>query len=248
MKIQVVSYDYDLSKNERIRLTAKILNETSADFILFSGRTILNANDIFKLQDLITNNKVCGILEVKKLSKNAWVSNCPFLISRGVITNMNTNQLFSTSDEIKDNYLLAERFVNEVKQKRIFKVTGKTIMLILCGENGIIGNMQSDGNRSYIRIDDPQLKSDFSNLLAKTDIFINPKHTPLTGCWDKMYKRCEFLTQNKKYYFTTNNNSEEWPSMNAESLQFAYYNKKRLEPSEIIGDQMKYTSRVYDIV
>ncbi len=94
---------------------------------------------------------------------------------------MHTFQFFTTSGAIEDNDVLIEAFVNELETRRQFKVGDKNCLLLMCGENNILKNIQSEDNKVTIRIEDKKLEKRFRNILKGVYFILNPIHKPQFG-------------------------------------------------------------------
>lgn len=145
----------------------------------------------------------------------------------GRLVNMFTNQFFASSKEIEGNELLCEHFIDELENKRCFRVKSKKCLALQCGEINIIKNIQKESNRSVFRLQNrTDLEKRFFDLLNNTDLILNPIHTPM-GNQGKMEKRRELLSFSKRYYFSTSN-SDEKHLIDSASLQFSFYDGARL--------------------
>ena len=90
---------------------------------------------------------------------------------------------------------------------RSFKISGKTFSVLLCGENNLIKNIQTQSNKAIVR---HNYKFDTESY----DVLINQSHTTM-GNWPKLIKRFKFLSKNKKtLIFLVNNdtNNDNWTS------------------------------------
>ena len=65
MKIELVAYNCNLTRQDRIEFTAELFNSYSADIIMFSGHTLERYSDVQALQRRISNRQSFGILEVR---------------------------------------------------------------------------------------------------------------------------------------------------------------------------------------
>lgn len=70
MRIQITSYIHGLSNKVRFNLTKNIINNSTADLLLFSGHTLGSVNDIVNLQGVIRNNKTDVIFELQDISSS----------------------------------------------------------------------------------------------------------------------------------------------------------------------------------
>lgn len=227
MKIEVVSFTHGLPDEVRLQLTADTINGSTADVLLFSGHTVGFVNDIESLRSLIQNEHTEAFLELENINSDK-IRNCLYRVTKGKLNSLYTNQLFSTSNEIEGNYELAERLLHEFETKRSFKVGGLNALIIQCGELNILKNYQSDSNRVEFRLnDDTTLNKRFAKLLKKTDLILNPMHTPM-GNQGKLSKRRIYLSLEKRLYFSTSNTKPDSTNLILESLQYAYFDGKPL--------------------
>ena len=149
MEVQIVSYILDLDPSERLSITADIIDNSKSDLIFFPGDTLDTIDDALNLVNNIRNKKSTILFEVSQLplgDLNETI-HCPFLIQKGKLINLHTFQFFTTSDIIENNDFLAEAFINELETRRQFEVGDYKCLVLLCGENNILRNVQSDNNR-----------------------------------------------------------------------------------------------------
>lgn len=248
MKIQLVTFILGLHNDTKINITADIVNKSKSDLIFFPGNTLNNIDDAIELTSLIKNKKSVAVIEVSQLplgDLNKKIIHCPFIIKKGQLVNMHTFQHFTTSDTIEKNPFLAEAFVNELETRRQFEVNGYNCLLLQCGENNILKNIQSDNNNVIIRIEDKSIERRFKNVLEGSDIILNAIHKPQYGNQNKLHKRREFFSLNGRIYISTNNCKE--LSQKAKSVQYAYYDGKELEnPIPFIDENGRYLYRVFE--
>jgi hypothetical protein len=244
--VELVSFINGLSNKKRLDIVAEAINYSISDLILFPGHSILSYKDLEVLRKSICKSKTEAIIEIKDIGSDK-IGNCLYRISNGELLSLNTNQLFSTSDEIENNIELAERLLSEFEFNRQFKINGKQVLVIQCGELNILKNIQSENNSVEFRLSsDVKLKKKFNEILKSTDIVLNPIHSPM-GNQGKMEKRRLFLSKNKKYYFSTSNTKVDAENLNLPSLQYAFYNKKPME-SILINTKAYYINRVFEVI
>ena len=249
MIIQLVSYKVSLRANSRLKHTANIINSSKADLILFSGHTLASHLDVFELNSLIENKTTAAILEVKEnaICELNPVCNSLFLLKDGVVKDMYTHQLFTDSATINAYPELGDHLLLELETRRCFDVANRNVIVIQCGENGILRNKQSEGNKAIFRFeDDVELNKRFTDILDNTQIVLNPIHSPM-GNQGKMKKRREYFSDNNRTYFSTANFSDE-DSVNNKSLQYACINGVEQEPVKIeIGEKTAFIIRTFVI-
>ena len=249
MIVQLVSYKSTLRADSRLRYTAEIINSSKADLILFAGHTLASHWDIDELNTLIDNDKTIAVIEVKDnaISLMNPVRNSLFLLHNGVAKDMFTHQLFSDSKNISTYRELGEHLMLELETRRIFSAANRNVSIIQCGENNILRNIQSEGNRAVFRFDnDAIMNQRFADYLNNTDIILNPMHSPM-GNQGKMRKRREFFSDNNRAYFSTANFEDE-ESISNKSVQYACINGKELEPMNVeVGKRDAYIIRTFVI-
>jgi hypothetical protein len=243
--IEIVSFVSGLANRVRLRLTLDIINNSTADILLFSGYTIGFVNDIKVLKESIQNKHTEVILELENINSDK-IKNCLYRLTKGELKSLYTNQLFSTSGEIEGNYELGDRFLYELETKRSFKINDLKIIVFQCGELNILKNFQGRENKVEFRLSSRKdLKNRFDKLLQNTKIILNPMHTPM-GNQGKMKKRREYLSKNKRYYFSTSNTKENSTNLKLSSQQYAYFNGKPLkEVNQIFVENA--VSRIFEI-
>lgn len=249
MEVQIVSYILDLNSSDKLSITADIIDSSRSDFIIFPGNTLDTIDDAINLMNIIRNKKSTVLFEVSQLpigDLNDEIIHCPFLIQKGKLINLHTFQFFTTSNIIENNVFLAEAFINELETRRQFKIGDYKCLVLLCGENNILRNVQSENNRVIFRIDDNQLEKRFKNVIKGVDVILNPIHKPQSGNQNKLHKRREYFSKNKRVYISTNNCVT--LSSYAKSIQYVYYNGEELEiPEPIFDEDNRYMYRQFEL-
>ena len=249
MIVQLVSYKSTLRADSRLQHTAEIINSSKADLILFAGHTLASHRDVDELNTLLDNNRTTAVIEVKKdtKSKSLPVYHSLFLLQNGVTKDIYTHQLFTDSKTIKAYPELGEHLMLELETRRNFSTANRNVSVIQCGENNILRNIQSEGNRAVFRFeDDAILNKRFADFLNNTDIILNPMHSPM-GNQPKMCKRREFFSSNNRAYFSTANFEDE-ESIYNKSVQYACINGKEQEPMNVeVGKRDSYIIRTFVI-
>ena len=249
MIVQLVSYKSTLRADSRLQHTAEIINSSKADLILFAGHTLASHRDVDELNTLLDNNRTTAVIEVKKdtKSKSLPVYHSLFLLQNGVTKDIYTHQLFTDSKTIKAYPELGEHLMLELETRRNFSTANRNVSVIQCGENNILRNIQSEGNRAVFRFeDDAILNKRFADFLNNTDIILNPMHSPM-GNQGKMRKRRELFSSNNRAYFSTANYVDEEAIYN-KSVQYACINGKEQEPMDVeVGKRDSYIVRTFVI-
>ena len=249
MIVQLVSYKSALRADSRLQHTAEIINSSKADLILFAGHTLASHRDVDELNTLLDNNRTTAVIEVKKdtKSKSLPVYHSLFLLQNGVAKDIYTHQLFTDSKTIKAYPELGEHLMLELETRRNFSTANRNVSVIQCGENNILRNIQSEGNRAVFRFeDDAILNQRFAAFLNNTDIILNPMHSPM-GNQGKMRKRRELFSSNNRAYFSTANYVDEEAIYN-KSVQYACINGKEQNPVNVeINKRYSYIVRTFVI-
>jgi hypothetical protein len=249
MIVQLGSYKSTLRADSRLQHTAEIINSSKADLILFAGHTLASHRDVDELNTLLDNNMTTAVIEVKKdtKSKSLPVYHSLFLLQNGVAKDIYTHQLFTDSKTIKAYPELGEHLMLELETRRNFSTANRNVSVIQCGENNILRNIQSEGNRAVFRFEDNAiLNKRFVDFLNNTDIILNPMHSPM-GNQPKMCKRREFFSSNNRAYFSTANFEDE-KSIYNKSVQYACINSKEQEPMNVeVGKRDSYIVRTFVI-
>ena len=175
------------------------------------------------------------------------VCNSLFLLKDGVVKDLYTHQLFTDSATINAYPELCDHLLLELETRRSFEAANRNVTVIQCGENGILRNKQSEGNKAVFRFEDnEELSQRFANILDNTHIVLNPIHSPM-GNQGKMKKRREYYSNNNRAYFSTANFSDD-ESINNKSLQYACINGIEQEPIDIeIGAKNAFIIRTFVI-
>ena len=249
MIVQLVSYKSTLRADSRLQHTAEIINSSKADLILFAGHTLASHRDVDELNTLLDNNRTTAVIEVKKdtKSKSLPVYHSLFLLQNGVTKDIYTHQLFTDSKTIKAYPELGEHLMLELETRRNFSTANRNVSVIQCGENNILRNIQSEGNRAVFRFEDDAIMNQrFADFLNNTDIILNPMHSPM-GNQGKMRKRRELFSSNNRAYFSTANYVDEEAIYN-KSVQYACINGKEQNPVNVeINKRYSYIVRTFVI-
>ena len=249
MVIQLVSYKSTLRADSKLRHTAEIINSSKADLILFAGHTLASQSDVNELNKLVDNDKTTAVIEVKEnaISELNPVSNSLFLLQNGIVKDLFTHQLFRDSKAIDAYPVLGEHLMLELETRRNFSASNRKVAIIQCGENNILRNLQSEGNKAVFRFEnDTTLNQRFADFLNNTNIILNPLHSPM-GNQGKMRKRREFFSNHNRAYFSTANFDGE-ESIYNKSVQYACINGKEQEPVNVeVEKRYSYIVRTFVI-
>lgn len=194
MKIQLVSFPaYSRLSNEkrhqRIDAIVKILNESPADFVMFSQWVLKDTDDLKVIRSLVKNKSISAFIELKE--EKDLKGNCMYIFQDGQWMYMGC-QLFAESSEAKRDaikYLLDEIRGNHFNMRRQFVVSGKRFLVINCGENNIL---KGSSGIAEFRLNDFCYESLFEEALDSVDIVLNPVH-------DRWSRFGHFLTRIRKF-------------------------------------------------
>lgn len=208
-------------EDERRTLISNIVNShPDFDLIVFSGDTLGKIG----LNDFLANNRnrhSTVILEFDSL----WA----FIKGKNIIKR-DIKQLFSESSQAKPE--IVEELVERLENERKVEVEKNICRLVICGENNMLMNRQSEGNKVYFRV--PELYDRFERIYKNADVFLNPAHTPM-GNLGKMRKRWSFLSRDARLcVFTTN--ALDSRGLHQDRLQYIFKNGKRQKAAIEIRD------------
>lgn len=131
-------------------------------------------------------------------------------------------QSFTTSkNAIRET---VETLVDQSQQggQRTVNVGGIPVGLLICGENNVLANRQSEDNKVHMRHKVP------GTLFGHVPIIFNGAHTTM-GNWGKLEKRFQHLSTKKRLcFYATNCENEGW----GRSSLRAYYNGKLIADSQ----------------
>lgn len=232
MKIQLVSFPVKRFTNKerqnRVDFITRKINDSDADFIMFSEHVLNNRDDLFLIGKRVKNRHISALFEIPE-SKNIK-GNRLYLLKNNHIEDLETHQIFATSsDATKKN---VELLIDELEAHRQFKIFGKSFLVIQCGENNILKGNSGIARFRLEKREDFKLR--FSELLDNTDVVLNPVHTPWKrfGCY---LSRLRSFSDSGRYCFSCTQlsgnqleNAKKKPEHNI--TQVAMHNTKRIAP------------------
>lgn len=249
MTIQLVSLHKLLTAEARLKLVSEIINESSADLILFPGHTLLSKEDVTHLRRSLKNKSSVVLFETKDGGFENE-GNHLFRIEGGKIVDMKSRQIFTKSAQINKNKEYALDLLDELEQdtKRRFRVKNKRCLVLQCGELNILKNYQKEGNRVAFRYDnDPDLEKRFFDIIEHVDIVLNPIHAPM-GNQNKLGARRMLLSNNGRAYFSTCNAlNAKTLTLKRKSLQYALKDGHDLQEAEDAICEKSYIIRSYKL-
>ncbi len=231
-----------------------IINNSTADIILFPGWTLKITDLDGNFSKKIFNRKVFVCFEViSNAGKAGLKSNLSCIIQNGSVKKLHKSQLFATSNEINEQPALFSDFLKIFETERMYTHLGRSIGIIVCGENNFLKNLQSEDNRVIIRTVNSSDKFKMQRLLDNTDIILNYTHVLQTGNQGKYKKRREFLSKNNKVYCSTTNFTET-PDIKErkrkfkeyKTMQYCYSNQEGME-GKIIELNENYMIKSYEV-
>lgn len=248
MTIQLIGFDV-LSPSRKCNLFKKIVNESSADLILFPGNTFRNEADV--LYEGIDNKHSVIVTELVTASPTSCMgtTNELFIFKNGRPIDLFSCQLFATANDINQGgkSLMNELF-DELFSRRQITCCGKSIVILQCGETALLACPKATGYKAEFRFkDEPEMNKRYEKLLSTTDIFLNPIHT-VQGEQGIMRQRRIALSANGRYYLSTAALSDEMEGkLNSKRLQYIYHNGRELTLTPHYDHNKGYVSRMIQI-
>lgn len=203
MIIQLVSFPVyarlTLDKcDERVKIIVKILNETSADFVMFSDSILRDPSYLKIIKRLVHNKSVTALLEFKV--KPGVKGNQMYLFQNGDFT-YSGHQLFSSPEEASSWCdAVIDISTNKYEDfRRQFVVGKKRFLIVQCGENNILKG--STGTAEFRIKNRPDVEKQYEDILNNVDIVLNPVHTRW-GRFGNFLTRIRKFSENGRYCFS----------------------------------------------
>ena len=249
MRIQLIGFDYNLNPNHKLDLVKEIINGSDADLILFPGHTLRNYDDLDYLEDEITNTKSTAVLEIEDTCPTSCLHlhNALFLIKEGESEEMFTSQIFATAEDINGFDILMEKLLDEIPRRQ-FECCGKRFTVLLCGETALLASAKAEGYKASFRFkSSDKLNKRYEQLLASTDVFLNPIHD-LQGEQGVMAQRRATFSADGRYYMSTCALNEDMlGKFTSKRIQYICHDGKELTVKPDIHDGEGYVSRIIEI-
>ena len=249
MRIQLIGFDYNLNPNYKLDLFTEIVNGSDADLVLFPGHTLRNDYDLEYVEGDITNERSTVVVEMADhlASSCLYLHNALFLVKEGLFEDMFTSQIFATALDINGFEELMEKLLDEMPRRQ-FVCDGKRITVLHCGETALLASSKEEGYKASFRFkNNPKLNERYEQMLASTDIFLNPIHD-LQGEQGIMAQRRATFSSDGRYYFSTCAlNEEMWGKLSSKRIQYAWQDGKELNIKPDIHEDDGYVSRVIEI-
>lgn len=224
MKVGLVSCVHEKTgppKTSLSEILETVRDQPSLDLLLFSGWTV--SSDDYRT--FLEENKNPRSIVVLQEEDGSGFPPYHFVQGRRDLTNARSlvRQIFAdrkvTTPELAD-------LLYALEHERKVEVAGKMARLIICGENNLLRNLQSDGNRVLFR--DDGLADRFERIRRETGIFLNPAHTPM-GELGKLKRRWSYLSSGAKLSLYTTN-APDRRLLGQKRLQYAFADEKELRP------------------
>lgn len=204
MKVQLVSFPVysRLTANrhyERVNAISKILNESTADFVMFSEHIFKDRSGLKDIEKQVHNKAITALLELNE--GKGLNGNCMYLFQNGKWRYID-GQVFSESKEAVGSNIeeLIKCLCGDYDfDDRRFTVAGKKFLIIHCGENNILKG--STGIAEFRMNDRPDLEERFEKLLNSVDVVLNPVHTKW-GRFGNFLTRIRKFSENGRYCFS----------------------------------------------
>lgn len=272
MKIELVSYssycrfkgNYKNEGGFKVAIMRKVLVNSTSDIVVFPCSSILSLTDFQSIVNdpTVTIKAKIVVFEVSSFKKTQEVKRakskkpvfdgqgyCYDIKSKQFIINA-LNQKYATGADLNRwPCLFCEMYDEWKKGLRSFNYDGKRFTILVCGETAMLKckMVNKQIGPAEFRISSPQASAKYGQIMAGTDVFLNPILTT-QGNQGKIKKRREAFSSDGRYYFS--NASLEKGKMTAKhlSLQYAVHNGVALQP--IPGGMTQtaeYISRVFTI-
>lgn len=148
---------------------------------------------------------------------------------------MEPAQLFGTSKVANQKKPLINQLIAHSQQQgeRVAQVRGVPFGFMMCGENNLLVNQQSQQNRVSVR-HHPEL-----DVFDHVRCVVNGAHTTM-GNWGKLERRFEYLSRNERFcFYLTNRSDNTWKT----ALR-VYYNSERLVDGKVILNSNRFKSKL----
>lgn len=205
MIIQLISfpwYEGNLSAQEenlRIKTICDFLNDTSADFVMFSEHVIGNINSLDIINKSVQDKGICSLFEINDRSRIGLARNRLFLLKDNNIINLQTRQVFSEAEDADEERV--ERLIEELEYHRHFEINKKKFLILQCGENNILKSIRGTHEAEFRLQNRPDLKKRFQNVIESADVVLNPVHTRW-GRYGDFLCRIRTFSKKKRYCFS----------------------------------------------
>jgi len=222
-------------------LVSSILERTKgSDLVLFSGWTLKNRKELEEVVRRTAGTAQTFILEVGFGLRAKDASEGYYVISPRKDGPGALKQEFAFSQDVNGERDRINTYLDKLERERCFDINGRRMRLIICGENNVLRNIQSQGNKVVCRVDDEESRRRLDAILKDTDVFLNPSHTP-PGNLGKMHRRWEFLSQDgRAALFVTNENAGRGKDLSKRSLSYAFQDGARKQTTHEIDEAGNY--------
>lgn len=221
MKVLCISFKEKFKDRKALteEIYEKVRKNNNVNLVILPGNTAIMKFKIKKdgewASDFSNKNNVDIMYEkflTKKCEGNYYTLHSKFG------DNNTGKQKFATSAQVNTDSNLYKSLVKEINEgNRTIKVGDIVFGVIICGENNILKNIQSENNRVKWRYKAPK---DWG-----VKVILNPSHNTM-GNWNKLNKRFEFLSKKYGYAIYLTNSSRK--SFGKSSLRI-YKNGKEVK-------------------
>lgn len=249
MKIQLIGFDFGLKLNQKRKLFIEIVNGSDADLILFPGHTLRDLADLYNMEPDLTNEKSVVVLELEDHYPTCCLHlhNALVLVREGLAEDLYTSQIFTSAEEINREDVLMAKLLDEMPRRQ-FECCGKRITVLLCGETALLESTEAENYRATFRFkDNAELNRRYEEMLASTDIFLNPIHTPQGRQWVMAQRRATLSADGRYYFLTGSLPQKSAGKLKSKSLQYIWHDGKELTIKPVIYEKGMYVSRIIEI-
>lgn len=249
MKIQLIGFDFGLKLNQKRKLFIEIVNGSDADLILFPGHTLRDLADLYNIEPDLTNEKSMVVLELEDHYPTSCLhlQTALFLVREGMPEDLCTSQIFTTANEIDGDEVLMAKLLDEIPRRQ-FKCGGMRITVLQCGETALLASTKAEGYKASFRFkDNVELNKRYEEMLASTDIFLNPIHTPQGRQWVMAQRRATLSADGRYYFMTGSLPQKSAGKLRSKSLQYVWHDGKELTIQPVIHEKGMYVSRIIEI-
>lgn len=252
MKIQLIAYDYALNPNNKMDIIVDVVNASTSDLILFPGHSMRDMNDLFYAEQDITNKHSLAILELEESAPSScmYMRNSLFMLHGGLFFDLYTSQVFDTEADLEGNDALMDKFLDETKRRQ-FACCGNRITVLQGGETAMLAGRGL--NLDFRFKDNAVLNRRYQNLMAGTDIFLNPIGERMaigerTDNQAATLQRFAALSSDGRWCIATGVlGPEQSGNFSYRQLQLVYHDGREVSVRPDVHHEEGYVSRILEI-
>jgi hypothetical protein len=152
------------------------------------------------VDDLLAQHRAAGLFEAREPDRQkAYFAYDPRAGGKLPVV---IRQRFTTSDAEKDRVLSTVEACRTGQRNVV--IGGVPVGLLVCGENNVLANVQTEENRVVVRYVGGR-----DLFPSELKVILNGAHTPM-GNWGKMEKRFEWLSRSGRWAFFATNVDRPW--------------------------------------